>query len=86
MGGVASMLVAAGLFPEAARALAYSRALLAQIGAAPGWVTKMNTRTESALAEVLSDVDLNALQASVADVALDDVLTWLLDVLTERAT
>ena len=86
VGGVASMLVAAGLFPEAARALAYSRALLAQIGAAPGWVTKMNTRTESALAEVLSDVDLNALQASVANVALDDVLTWLLDVLTERAT
>ncbi|MBA2767926.1 MAG: tetratricopeptide repeat protein [Sporichthyaceae bacterium] len=81
LGGVGWILAAAGRFEEAAQALTYSRALLAQLGADVSWATETNSKTEDMLKEHRPELDLARLQGLASEVSLEEAVGWALQVL-----
>ncbi len=59
----------------------YGRAILARLGAAVPWATRLNAKTEAVLREHLDDVDLARLQESASDVTVEGAVAWSLHAL-----
>ena len=81
IGGVASVLAAAGRWDEAAQALAYSRVILARLGAEGGWFERMNAATEALLGDRL-DLDLAGVQHACAEATVEEALDWVIEALS----
>jgi len=81
IGGVASVLAAAGRWDQAAQALAYSRVILARVGAEVRWVERMNAETEALLGDHL-DLDLAGVQHACAEATVEEVLDWAIEALS----
>ena len=81
IGGVASVLAAAGRWDEAAQALAYSRVILARVSAEGGWVERMNSATGALLGDRL-DLDLAVIQDACAEATVEGALDWVIEALS----